>query len=1342
MPTKTKSSTIHLSIAVGEGIPAFTEVATLIDIFRSTVQKHGARSAISAPQLELSYSELDKRTDAKAAWLISRGVTSGSLVGLWLARGIPYHEWSLAIMKAGAAFVPFDSDAPAERTAIASEEAGLFCMLIDDATKSRAVSLPCESWLVSHIDPSEITGLPAEISPGNPAYVIFTSGSTGKPKGVKVLHRNAAHWAQAENSLLKIQSTDIVLQGFSPSFDMAIEETWLAFLAGAKLEVLLEPLGQNLDTIPALIRSKGITVLHTVPTLARLLTPPLPPLRILNLGGEACPESVAKQWTGKGIQVFNTYGPTEATISASGKELLPGLPVTLGKMLPNYIGFVMSDDGTIAAQGEAGELWIGGPSIAAGYVNRPDLTSERFLACPFPEWKVRFPVLYRSGDLVILNSHEELEFRGRIDHQVKIRGYRVELSEIEAVIERDGEARFAVVVPAPGSELNPRLICFLVPTKTFNADHLRSMLKSQLPSYMIPSAFFPLDELPRLPSGKIDRKKLPLQLAERTASQPALVETLGRLPKDQVLLLESLRKIFPGVALTPENDFFEDLGGDSLTAAMWVSLLRSHPEFAAISMRQIYEGRTIAAIAAFAAIAKAGNPGGELSAAAEAENPAVGPQERGFGWAVPLAQMLSLVIVYSLLGLLITSPYLAYAYVRDEWDSIALASVAAMAAMVATPPLVMLITIAAKWLLLGKLKEGDYPVHGFYYFRYWFVRALVDLLPARYFAGTPLYVTFWRSLGCEIGHSVCLGRLDIGAPDLVTIGDYSSIGSSTVFANANVENGILKLRRITIGRDSYVGSSAVLAGGATVPDRAEIGNLSYLQAESAVQRGERWEGSPACKAGEATAAAPIIAKASLARKIGLQLGYILLSSTFPIFSLLPFLPALILLRELDESAMDWDFRYLVFSPLCALSYILLFASLLLASKWLVLGRVKEGKYSVYSGLYLRKWYVDQLFELSLDTLHSLFATLYLPPLYRALGAKVGNRTEISTANSVTFDLLEVHEESFIGDNVMLGDPEIRHGWMHLKKTVVGKRCFLGNSALLPDGIRMPDASLLGVLSCAPKPNDPRLISGSSWIGTPPIPLPRRAVGQGFSEQLTFRPSRLRRLSRLIIEGIRILFPPTLMFVAFVVLITVSLQLWELSSFWLLAVCFPFLYLGTVGLPIFLFVVALKWICVGRYERGTYPMWSFFVWRTEAITAIYEATAVPLLLAPLTGTPFLTPLLRLLGVKVGKHCFLDTTDFTEFDLARVGSGVSLNRGSGLQTHLFEDRVMKLGPVTVETGASIGCQSVVLYDSVIGAGCNVQPLTLVMKGEHLPALSNWVGSPAEMEVRARKTKTTCA
>ena len=377
-------------------------------------------------------------------------------------------------------------------------------------------------------------------------------------------------------------------------------------------------------------------------------------------------------------------------------------------------------------------------------------------------------------------------------------------------------------------------------------------------------------------------------------------------------------------------------------------------------------------------------------------------------------------------------------------------------------------------------------------------------------------------------------------------------------------------------------------------------------------------------------------------------------------------------------------------------------------------------------MYFSKWLGNQIQEASLFVLHGLYATVYAPWWYRLLGARVGRGTEISTALGVVPDMLTIGTDSFVADGVMLGDERIEGGWMtfafhrHRRPQLPGER------RLLPDGSVVPDDVLIGVQSKVPE-ND-RMHSGDTWVGNPPIILPAREQFAGFDPALTFRPSPLRRLSRGFVEGLRIVMPMAVVIAVGYLTVALVMPLAGAGRVadTLLALAFAgFLY----GVGSFLFVVLVKWVVIGRYHPRAAPMWTPFVWASEAVTNLYESIAVPNFVEFLRGTPMLPPCMRLLGCKTGKGIYMDTTDVTEFDCVSIGDYAALNGWCGPQTHLFEDRIMKIGAVNIGRGVTVGPRAVILYGARVGDGASLGPLTLVLKGEDIPPGTRWIGSPAQ-------------
>jgi len=308
------------------------------------------------------------------------------------------------------------------------------------------------------------------------------------------------------NEAYSITGEDVMFQNASVAFDLSMEQIWLPYMVGASLFVADAETIYEIDELPGRLERAGVTVLDTLPTLLAMLPRDVETLRIIILGGEACTPAIVERWAREGRALYNTYGPTEATVVATASQLRQSEDVTIGRPIPNYSCYVVDTDLVPVGAGVEGELLIGGPGVARGYLGRDDLTARKFIANPFKS-DGSDPILYRSGDAVEIDANCKLVFKGRIDDQIKIRGYRVELGEIDARLSNIPGVSIAATVLL-NEEGGDRLIAYVVTETEVNTAHLREILQKYLPSYMVPTRFERVNALPRLPSGKVDRNAL------------------------------------------------------------------------------------------------------------------------------------------------------------------------------------------------------------------------------------------------------------------------------------------------------------------------------------------------------------------------------------------------------------------------------------------------------------------------------------------------------------------------------------------------------------------------------------------------------------------------------------------------------------------------------------------------------------------------------------------------------------------------------------------------------------------------------------------------------------------
>ena len=324
-------------------------------------------------------------------------------------------------------------------------------------------------------------------------------------------------------------------------------------------------------------------------------------------------------------------------------------------------------------------------------------------------------------------------------------------------------------------------------------------------------------------------------------------------------------------------------------------------------------------------------------------------------------------------------------------------------------------------------------------------------------------------------------------------------------------------------------------------------------------------------------------------------------------------------------------------------------------------------------------------------------------------------------------MLSIDDESFVADAVSLGAARIERGHITIAATHIGKRTFVGNSAMLPPGTTLGDDALIGCLSAPPAAPADALRRGATWLGSPALFLPQRQQSTGFALDTTFKPGRKLRFQRAAIEFIRVILPPTGFIVLTSLLFSWIVLLQEDFYFHEMLLFFPFLYAGA-GMLSAGFIVVLKWVLVGRYQSCEKPLWNTFVWRNELVNAAQEHLANNFIIGVLEGTPFICWYFRLLGAKIGKRVYLESTDITEFDLISLGDEATVNADCTLQTHLFEDRVMKMSTIDLGPRCCVGANSLVLYDTRIEEGAVLDNLSLLMKGESLPPWTHWRGIPA--------------
>ena len=580
--------------------------ALLHEAFAARAAEASGRLALVWGERRLTYGELDERSDRLAARLRALGVGPEVRVGLCSARTPDLVTGVLGILKAGGAYVPLDPGYPRERLAFTLEDARVPVLVTQENLLS---VLPEHEARVLLLDGPEME-LPAErppalAAPDNLAYLIYTSGSTGRPKGVAIAHRSAVEMVRWASGVFPDGDLAGVLASTSICFDLSVFEIFLPLSRGGAVV-----LAANALELPALPAAGEVTLINTVPSaMAELVrTGGVPAsVRTVNLAGEALPGTLVDEIHGRaGLRVMNLYGPSEDTTYSTFAEIPPGTAVpSIGRTIDGTRAWVLDRAGLPAPPGVPGDLHLGGAGLARGYLERPDLTAERFV----PDAWSGEPGgrLYRTGDLVRWLPDGTLAFLGRADHQVKVRGFRIEPGEVEAALARHPAVREAVVAVRGDTLADRRLVAWVTPREERPApSDLRDFLLSRLPGPAVPSAFVVLDELPRTPNGKVDRRALPSLEAEAERSAPYAAPST---PTGEVLA--GIWSGLLGVERVGAHDSFFELGGHSLLASQLVFRVRE--AFGAeLPLSAVFQAPTLDALAGAVAAASSSPSSGPV----------------------------------------------------------------------------------------------------------------------------------------------------------------------------------------------------------------------------------------------------------------------------------------------------------------------------------------------------------------------------------------------------------------------------------------------------------------------------------------------------------------------------------------------------------------------------------------------------------------------------------------------------------------------------------------------------------------------------------------------------------
>lgn len=1261
------------------------EPRTLIEILYDTAGRYPDASALDDGTVQLTYAELIADVEDSVAWLAARGIGRGDRIGIRMPSGsYALYVAILSTLAAGAAYVPVDADDPEERARLVFGEA-------------QVVAVITERGLVRGPGTSRGWRAAAPLSRDD-AWIIFTSGSTGTPKGVAVTHRNAAAFVDAE-ALRFLQDNplgpgDRVLAGLSVAFDASCEEMWLAWRHGACLVPAPRSLVRSgMDLGPWLV-SRDITVVSTVPTLAALWpAEALEAVRLLIFGGEACPPELAERLAVEGREVWNTYGPTEATVVACLAKLTGNSPVSIGLPLPGWDLAVVDREGQPVAIGGTGELVIGGVGLAR-YLD-PDKDAEKYAAMPALAWSRA----YRSGDLVRLEP-EGLYFVGRADDQVKVGGRRIELGEVDsALVNLPGVSGGAAAVRRTASG-TPLLVGYIASADpAFDLAKARVALAESLPAALVPRLVL-VDELPTRTSGKVDRNALPWPPPGEPddADSPDLGGTMG-------WLATLWRNVLAAPIDGPEADFFA-LGGGSLSAAQLVAALRQR--YPQVTVADLYDHPRLGSLAGYL---------DDLTPPPAVETRVVRPtpftaQAMQVALSLPLATLTGLqwVVWLALLNNVAAALDLVPWAVTWGWWWI----VGGFVAFISPLGRMGIAVLFARTLLAG-LQPGTYRRGGPEHLRVWVAERLAEASGAENLAGAPWMVYYARALGNTVGKGVDLHSAP-PVTGMLKLGHRCSIEPEVDLSGHWIDGDLFHVGPITVGNDATIGARTTLLPGSVVGKDADVAPGSAVVGK--VKNGQFWKGSPAVKSGKARHPWPDYRPPRAPLWVAVYGMTSMVLGAVPLAALGAGLAVLAWAIRDTPTPRDAILPALAWIPAATLAALLAYAVMTVVGVRVLSLWLREGYHPVRSRIGWQLWATERLMDAARNYLFPLYASLLTPWWLRILGAKVGRGTEISTA-LITPKFTVVEDGAFLADDTMVASYELGGGWIHVAKATVGKRAFLGNSGITQPGRKVPDDGLVAVLSATPH----KAKAGSSWLGSPPVRLRRQPTAADVLR--TFHPSARLKAMRGAVETCRLI--PVIVTFAIGVAVLAAVQALALSFGYLWAALASGVVLLVAGAVAGTIAVVAKWAVVGRIRAVEHPLWSSFVWRNEVSDTFVETVAAPWFARAASGTPVMNVWLRALGASIGHGVWCETYWLPEADLVTLARGATVNRGCVVQTHLFHDRIMRMDTVVLEAGSTLGTHCVALPAARLGAGATVGPGSLVMRGDEVPPSTRWQGNP---------------
>jgi non-ribosomal peptide synthetase-like protein len=1299
--------------------------------------RFSTNDAVVGSGIVLSYRDLECRANQLARYLLARGIKSGDHVAMLFDRSPETYVAMLAVMKINAAYVPLDAAFPIERVRFILGDANVSAILSMSSLAERLsglqqvdkILLDLERPAIDAQAADPLTGVAPPIEPL--CYVIYTSGTTGNPKGVSIGHASICNFVRVASELYGYAPGDRVYQGMTIAFDFSVEEIWVPLMAGATL--VPGPAGMTLmgDELADFLRERRVTVMACCPTLLATIEQDVPDLRILLVGGEACLQNLVARWYRPGRRILNTYGPTEATVTAAMTELRPDKPVTIGVPLPTYSIVILDPhEDKVVPTGELGEIGIAGIGLALGYMNRGDLTMKKFIRDFLDIENNPSGRIYRTGDLGRIDENGEIEYRGRIDMQVKIRGYRIELNEIEAVLldlPRVAQAAVTTFEPEEGVVEIVAYYSFKQGAELPRSE-ISQWLRSKLPVYMVPAFLEQVDAIPMTLSNKADYKRLPEPQLQRFSTAQGYVQ-----PKTDCerMLHAALAGVLRAEHISTEHHFFNDLGANSLLMARVCAAIRKNPGVSNVSMRDIYMHPTIAKLAHHIDSSTDGSV---------ATKPEPFHVPSTLSYVACGALQIGFYAAYLLFALWIFWDGFLWAFASDSAVELYARSVAFGVGMFVA---LTMVPVAAKWLLIGRFKAQSIPIWSFAYVRFWAVKTLMRTSPVAAFIGTPLYNVYLRLMGARIGRNVIL-RCQFApvCTDLVTIGDNTVVRNETSLLGYRAQSNFIRMGPVTIGSNAFVGEGSVLDIDTAMGDNSQLGHASSLQSGQRVPDGKHYHGSPAVET--SSDYCPIEGKNGAALRGVIYVSLILVT---------------LLMIAVPVAVIVLSVVWSLYSPATGFGFSMSTPSLLALSAAVFFGAIDLGLAAVYviprlcmkalrPGVTYTNFGFHYLLQSIIrgvsnsDFLSSLFGdSSFIVTYMRYVGWNLNKvyQTGSNMGSDQKHDnplLCNIGSGTMISDGLKIINMQMSATSFRLAETKIGDNNYLGNGISYPPNGRTGTNVLFGTKTMVPIDGPVRENIG--LLGSPAFEIPRkvdrdRDMNAFFDEQT--RLARLRRKNS---------------YNFFTALIFLAVQWVSVFAAFMLGQAafasfngsgiFSF-FVVIVALTAFnmAFLIVLEHASLGfkRLKPQLASIYDPYFWWHERY---WKLNAFPIL-TMFAGTPFRGVLLRVMGMKVGAKLFDCSLGVPERSLVEVGDYANLNEGCVLQAHSLEEGVFKSDYIRLGNRCSLGPGALVHYGVSIGDDVVLDADSFLMKGEVVDSHTGWCGNPAKLARRHMARAEVC-